>query len=132
MGRREGFTLIEVLVALAVVAIALAALVRAVGQGADTEAGLRERAVARWVALNRIAELELARAWPAPGRRDGTVRMAGRRWRWEERVLPTESPDLRRVELTVRPGDAPRGVRVRLVAFLGRPLRTPPADEGPP
>lgn len=123
MGRRGGFTLIEVLVALAVVAIALGALVRAVGQGAATAAALRERAVARWVALNRIAALELAQAWPAPGTRTGTAEMAGRRWRWEERVRPTDVPTLRRVEVTVRASEGRDGPQVRLVAFLALPAR---------
>ncbi|GAA5235098.1 type II secretion system minor pseudopilin GspI [Verticiella sediminum] len=64
----RGFTLIEVLIALAIVAVALGAAVRAAGMIAGNDAGLRERAIAVLSAENRLAEMRLAREFPAPGR----------------------------------------------------------------
>src|SRR5690606_10366360 len=63
-----GFTLIEVLVALAIVAVALGAAIRATGVIASNDEGLRQRALATVAAENRLAELRLLREFPAIGR----------------------------------------------------------------
>ena len=62
--RARGFTLVEVLVALAVLAIALAAVMRAMAQAVDTTVSLREHSVALWVAQNRLMEHEMRQDWP--------------------------------------------------------------------
>ncbi|HKJ76968.1 MAG TPA: type II secretion system minor pseudopilin GspI [Gammaproteobacteria bacterium] len=122
--RQRGFTLLEVLVALAIVATALAALVRAGSDNAATAAYLRDKSLAEWVALNRIAELRLQEEWPSPGTREGEARMADRTWAWTVEVSETFDPDVRRADVTVRAagtGDGPEGAAVRRAAFLGRP-----------
>ena len=127
--RERGFTLLEVLVALAIVATALAALVRAGSDNATTAVYLRDKSLAEWVALNRIAELRLEREWPSPGTREGEARMAERTWNWTVEVSETFDPDVRRADVTVRAADAEiegGGAAVRRAAFLGRP----PPEEG--
>jgi len=66
--RQQGFTLLEVLIALAIVSIALAAAMRALGVGADNVLAAQQRSLALQAAENRLVELRLMRAFPAPGR----------------------------------------------------------------
>lgn len=115
-----GFTLLEVLVALAVLAIALSAGMRALMQAADLSLGLRERTLALWVAQDRLALHEVQRDWPALDAFNGVRELGGREWHWREQVLSTPEEQLRRVEIDVR--DAPDGaVLAHLVGFLRKP-----------
>lgn len=118
---RRGFLLLEVLIALAVLAIALAALLSAAALETRSLADQRERAIARLVAANAIEELRLAEPWPSPGRRSGRVRMAGREWVLELLVTATEEPSLRRVESRVSRADGSGGPSVSLMAVFGEP-----------
>ena len=85
MRRRNstGFTLLEVLVALAVLALSLGALISATASQARNSAYLVERTLAQWVALNAVAEYRLEGRWPEPGTRDGEGTMGERNWRWQ-------------------------------------------------
>ena len=67
MKRPEGFTLIEVLIALAIVGVALGACIRAMGMGVDGVLAMQERSLALWAAENRLAELRLQRTLLNPG-----------------------------------------------------------------
>lgn len=98
----RGFTLIEVLIALAVLTIALAALVQAGGSRADHVGYLRDRTLASWIATDRIAALRLADDWVHEGTREGAVEMTERTWLWRMEVSETPEPAVRRVEVTVR------------------------------
>jgi general secretion pathway protein I len=122
--RARGFTLVEVLAALAVLAIAFAAVMRGLAQGIDLAAELREREVALWVAQNRLAGHEAERAFPTPDTRDGETEMGGRSWRWREQVAATPDADLRRIEIEVR-ADPQREALARLAGFLRRPAGPP-------
>ncbi len=118
----RGFTLIEVLVALAVTAIALGALIRGGAGTASNADHLRNKTFAHWVAMNQVAGRRLDPDWPATGRSDGTAQMAGRRWYWEQVVAGTQDPDIRR--LTVRVAAAAEAEPLMgLVAFVPRPTR---------
>jgi general secretion pathway protein I len=118
---RRGFLLLEVLIAVAVLAIALAALLAAAAIETRSLADQRERAVARLVAANAIEELRLAEPWPAPGRRSGRVRMAGAEWLVDLLIAATEEPSLRRVEVRVVRAAAAGAPAVSLTALLGEP-----------
>lgn len=115
-----GFTLVEVLVALAVIAIALGAVMRTLSQSIDVSASLRDRALAMWVAQNRLTRQQAERAFPSPDTREGSDTMGGREWRWREQVASTPDADLRRVEIEVRATQG-EAVLARLVGFLARP-----------
>jgi general secretion pathway protein I len=99
---KRGFTLIEVLVALVVVAMASAAVLEAISGAADNANWLRERSFAQWVALNRIAEQRLATTPPSDGKSQGEVDFAGRRWRWQQVIEAPNEFGLRRIEVSVR------------------------------
>lgn len=118
---KKGFTLVEVLVALAVLTIALAAVMRALSQAIDTSSNLRDRAIAMWVAQNRLVTNQIQKDWPGLDTTEGTANMAGREWRWREQVLAAPGePDLRQIHIEVR---APNGAQAlaRLIGFLPKP-----------
>lgn len=117
----RGFTLVEVLVALAVLAIALVAVLRTMGQAVDTTVALRERNVALWVAQNRLAEHQIRRDWPAPDTKNGETEIGGERWFWREQVSTTPEPRIRRIEITVRRDTDSPNTQAKLVGFLRNP-----------
>ena len=120
MRRARAFTLIEVLVALAILAVALAAGMRAVAQSADGAASLRLRTLALWVAQNRLAQAQLADPWPARGSVDGDETQAGTRLVWRETVSDTPNPALRRIEIVVTEPGIRDYALARLVGYIGR------------
>ncbi len=88
----RGFTLVEMLVAVTVLAIAMAAILAGMARYADNAARLRERTIALWVAHNRLTEIALQPTWPDLGRSDGEMHMAGRTWKWEVEVKKPKMP----------------------------------------
>lgn len=88
----RGFTLLEVLIALAIVAMSVGALLGTVTSSASNVIYLKEKTLAEWVALNRLTEIRIATTMPGEGRRMGNSVMGGVRWEWEEEVteLPIE------------------------------------------
>ena len=122
MSAARGFTLIEVLVALAVVAIALPALMFALGQQVDGTAYLRDKSLAGMVAANKMEELRIvsrARENLEKGKDSGLVELAGREWFWWVDTQATEVEQFFRVEISVAAGeeqqDNPLAI---LVAFM--------------
>ena len=113
----HGFTLVEILVALAVLAIALGAAAHSLGSAIDTTSALRERMLARWVAEDRLSELELRNEWPALDTKEGDATMGGRKFHWLQETGVTPVARLRRVELSVLlPGG--KVPLVRLTGFV--------------
>lgn len=130
--RHAGFTLLEILVALAVMVIAMTALWKGLAQGIAVSQGLSERVVARWVAQNRIAMRQVMGEWPDARTYDGTEQMGGRTWYWREQIATTAQPQLRSIIVSVGAReDAPL---VSLQGLLHRPrtrsLSVPPGDGG--
>jgi general secretion pathway protein I len=123
MNAARGFTLLEVLVALAVIAFALASLVKVAGSGAANAADLRDKTFAHWAASNRLAQMQSKdNVWPPIGTDKGETKMAGREWFWATRVAKTPDPEMRRIEIEVRMEDdedvAPIAV---LTGFVAKP-----------
>lgn len=117
----RGFTLIEIMVALAVLAIALAAVLQGISAHVNNAAYLRDRTLAHWVALNKLTEMQVRRDWPASGATQGTSLMAGHEWRWTATVQDTPDPSVRRVDVAVRADPAARSALTTLVGYLARP-----------
>lgn len=116
----RAFTLLEVLVALAVLGLALGALVRAGGEQARSLDHLRTRSFAEWVAADQLARARLAESWPRTGTQRGVTRMGRHQWHWLQTVSTTEDEDIRRVEVSVRrEPDADTPVTT-LAGFVGR------------
>lgn len=116
--KQRGFTLLEVLVALAIIAIALAAALRATGIAASQTESLRDRLGATWVAQNRVALHRAMKDWPEVGGYDGEAQQGGMRFAWHEEVSNTPNPVFRRVAVTVFAAQKPAEVLATLVAYL--------------
>ena len=116
--RERGFTLLEVLVALTIVAVALGAIIKTTGDAARNTAHLRDKTFAQWVALNRLAELQVTREWPATGTRAGTEELGNASWDWTRIVMESGQPGVRRVEVEVRPADSKDDPLVSVVGFI--------------
>ncbi|HEV7836220.1 MAG TPA: type II secretion system minor pseudopilin GspI [Caballeronia sp.] len=99
--RSRGFTMIEVLVALAIIAVALAASLRAVGALANGEADLHRRLLAGWSADNELAQLRLTHTWPDIGTRTFDCSQGNLKLTCTDRVSTTPNPIFRRVEVIV-------------------------------
>ena len=105
MSRLRGFTLIEVLVALAIVVIGMAAVLGALTSSANTVSYLRDKTFAQWVALNQIATLRLSGQMTQTGNSDGDTDFAGRSWHWRREVTASQVPGVVRIDVKVRPAD---------------------------
>jgi general secretion pathway protein I len=117
-----GFTLVEVIVALAVVAVALPALLFALSQQIDSTGYLRDKSLANMVANNKLAELRLltaARRDLLSGRDSGSDELAGREWHWWLQTEGTEVAGFFRVQIDVAAAaDGQNQPLVSLVAFM--------------
>jgi general secretion pathway protein I len=105
----RGFTLIEVLVALVVVALGMSALMETLGSAADTATWLRDKTFAEWIGFNQLATLRLSGSLPSEGTTDGELDYAGRHWRWHQEVNDGELPGILRIDVTVQEADTPQG-----------------------
>lgn len=112
----RGFTLVEVLVALTIVAVALMASLRAVGSLTGSAADLRARTLAQWSADNRLTQIRVQREWPNLGRVETDCSQAELRLVCDEQVFATPNAQFRRVEITVYTAE---GRRVQLVKLIG-------------
>ena len=121
----RGFTLIEVLVALAIIAIGLAAVVAVAARSGLVDANLQRRTFAAWVATNQMTRMRLAAQWPDLGTQDGKVTLADQQWHWKATVVKTQDPDLRRVTIDVATEDKPDDSVTELIGFIGKPLPKP-------
>ena len=101
VSRHRGFTLIEVLVALAVAGIALTAILKAVNGQLLSAHLMEEKTVAHWVALNVATEIRLDPRWSTIGSKKGDTEMLQQEWNWQALTSGTPDPDLRRVDITV-------------------------------
>ncbi|MFM7396685.1 MAG: type II secretion system minor pseudopilin GspI [Gammaproteobacteria bacterium] len=127
--RTRGFTLIEVLVALVVVALGVAAVMAAMLSAARGTDRLRERAYAEWVAANQIIEARIDPSFPALGRTEGVSRMADRDWQWRQDVRATAIEGVVQIIVEVRPQGSD-GWLVTLSGARGRDVVSTQSADG--
>jgi general secretion pathway protein I len=137
MIRHRGFTLIEVLVALAIASMGLAAVLSVVTTSARNGSYFRDRILASWIAQNKITELRLGTTLPSVDKTTGDLDYAAQKWKWEQAVTQTEVPGMRRIDVSVRAADADASSSLATVSgFIGRTaIAAPPSgtswDVGP-
>lgn len=98
---QRAFTLLEVLIALAMLAIVLTAAFRGINLTASQAAELGERHMGQWIAQNRLAETRMMGRFPDTGTTEGKIDQGGLQFRWREEVRATDNPLFRRVEVKV-------------------------------
>ena len=121
--RHHGFTLLEVMVALAILAIVMGALIKVTDSYAFNAGYLQQKTLAQWIAENKAVEYQLMQEFPAVGKKEGQIEMAKVEWQWRVKVSNTEDRRLRRLDISValKDGDLDTPITT-LVAFVGQPL----------
>jgi general secretion pathway protein I len=114
----KGFTLLEVLVALFILAIALAAATRTSQMATDSTFIIKQRLIAGWVAENRLARHRAVRDWPDSSVTSGDDIQAGLTFTWQETVADTPNPNFRRIEVKVFSGQDKNYSLATLVSYL--------------
>jgi general secretion pathway protein I len=110
--RDRGFTLIEVLVALVIVAVGMSVLMGTLTSSAKTVAYMQDKTFAEWVALNQIASVRIVLQKgqiPPTGNTTGDIDLANRTWHWRQEVIDSQVPGIRRIDVKVRPKDIKAG-----------------------
>ena len=97
-----GFTLIEVMLAMAVFSIAGIALLSAASNNARNIGYLEDKMFANWVAANQLVSTHLVATWPPKNNLKGEVELAGRVWFWQQKVTKTTDKDMRAIVMEIR------------------------------
>ena len=116
----RGFTLIEVLIAVAILAVALAATSRAASVATDGALDTRERLLATWAAENRVAELRARHIFPDAGNSHVATTQGGLDLGIDETISDTPNPGIRRIDLAVSEQRDASRVLVRLTAYVSQ------------
>jgi len=99
--RNNGFTLIEVMVALTIIAISLSALLSTSGTQASSAGYLKHKTLAHWVAVNELTQIRIAKEFPDLGDKEGETTMANNDWYWVRTTKATEDENARQITFTL-------------------------------
>jgi general secretion pathway protein I len=120
---QRGFTLIEVLAALVIVALGMIAAIQAVTQSARNGTYLRDKTLAHWIGMNVLTERRLLPSVPDIAESTGRVEFADQQWQWTMTVTQTQVPSLRRIDIAVRRAEAPESTPLANVSgFYGEAI----------
>lgn len=119
--RSQAFTLVEVMVALAIIALSLTAVAAKMGRMIDTSNSMRERTYASWIAQNKITELRLANVIPEVTATSGEVDYANNTWSWRAVVSESGIENLYRVDVTIAYVGSDDVIRT-VTGFIGEPV----------
>ncbi|MBM5570196.1 MULTISPECIES: type II secretion system minor pseudopilin GspI [Deefgea] len=118
--KTQGFTLVEVLVALAVLGITLAAAAKLVMGSTDTLITYRSRTLASWVASNQVNQMLAMRAYPETGSTSGKITQGGENFVYTMNISPTPNYSFRRIELSVALAERPEHILAQQVFYAAR------------
>lgn len=119
--RQRGFTLIEVMIALVIVAISLTGMAVTMGSMLDNATTLRERTYASWIAQNKIVEVRLTNEVPNVGSTSGDIEFANSTWEWRADIAETGVENLLRIDVAVSWPGAEQPIRT-VTGFIGEPI----------
>ncbi len=117
---QQAFTLLEIMVAMAIIAITMGAIIENSTASNRNAQYLRDKTIAGWVATNQIALIRARREWGNRLDKQGIEEMAGREWTWKMKIIKTDDPNLRRLEVSVFPEDDEQQALVTRTGFLGK------------
>lgn len=121
-GTQLGFTLLEVMVALLVVAVTLGGTLKVMENSARNSTRLVNKTFANWVAMNQMTKLRISKEWPKFGEVKGDDEMSDRTWKWVQKTIKTEDENLKRIEISVwSDGKQDVDPDVTMVGFLPKP-----------
>jgi general secretion pathway protein I len=126
---RRGFTLLEVLVAMAILGLGMIAVFGGMSQSLNVTTRLRDKTLANWVALNQITELQVTGEYPKAGNRSDQVEMARSEWAWEMKISNIPQIEMRRIDVTVSYADSPDDILATVIGFIG-PVSSEIAETG--
>ncbi len=118
--KAKGFTLLEVMLAMAVFSIAGIALLGTAQNNISSLSHIEEQMLANWVASNQLVESHLEAKWPPKNNKKGKVELAGREWFWQQKVLKTTDESMRSVEIQVRLDESAKLPVSSLTTFVSK------------
>lgn len=119
---QRGFTLVEVMVALVIVALSLTSIAVTMSGMLKNATALKERTYASWIAQNRIIEFRAAGTIPETGETSGDVEYANSEWTWRAVVSETGIEDFYRIDVSVSRPDVEGDIRT-VTGFTGEPVQ---------
>ncbi|WP_085300681.1 type II secretion system minor pseudopilin GspI [Cognaticolwellia mytili] len=117
---KNGFTLIEVMLAMAVFSIAGIAILGTADTNARNLGHLESKIIASWVASNQLVEVTLDTVWPPKNNKKGKVELAGQEWFWQQKVLKTTDKNLRAVVMEVRLTETEESILSSLTTYVAK------------
>ena len=117
---QHAFTLLEIMVAMAIIAITMGAIIENSTASNRNAQYLRDKTIAGWVAMNQIALMRARREWSSRSNKQGVEEMAGREWTWKMKILKTDDANLRRLEVSVFAEDDEQQALVTRTGFMGK------------
>lgn len=115
-----GFTLIEVMLAMAVFSIAGIALLSAASNNARNIGYLEDKMFANWVAANQLVSTHLVTTWPPKNNLKGEVELAGRAWFWQQKVIKTTDKNMRAIVMEIRLKEADELAITSLTTYVSK------------
>jgi general secretion pathway protein I len=117
---KKGFTLIEVMLAMAVFSIAGIAILGTADTNARNLGHLESKIIANWVASNQLVEMSLGNTWPPKNNKKGKVELAGQEWFWQQKVLKTTDKNMRSVVMEVRLEEKEQSALTSLATYVAK------------
>ena len=121
MNKQLGFTLLEVMVALFIIAITLGAIINNNASSTRNGQYLQAKTLAALVAQNEMVKTRTAKTLPRNSNSSGNESMANTEWHWTKKVSKTDDPLLRRIDIAVSQNDDREQVLFRLTGFMAQP-----------
>ena len=118
MRRLTAFTLLEVMVALLIVAITMGAIVDSGGSSARNTAHLTQKTIASWIAQNQVSLYRAKKTWNDASNVTGEVDMADASWQWKMKISKTDDPLLRRIDVDVYLEDDDEAIKASATGFI--------------
>lgn len=120
--RCRGFTLLEILIALAILTIAFASIITVSANQSVNVAYLRDKTLAHWLAMNQMTELQINNQWPSTGKQQGDAEMGLHKWHWVRTITKTPDERVRQIEIAIYRERGAEQAVTRLVSFLSQPI----------